>query len=339
MSYGSLAPTRSVYDVRRRRRRLFLLVVVAVLIGLLALAVRYRTEERRTTEYLGLAVQIADNEAGLAESMRQMLSDLGGLERQDLLNQIDSLGAQVSTDLQQLSAQDVTATVTELHGFLTVALTAWQEAITSMDDAVLLILDAEDDDPAGEAALAAVFESLRVGDIAYEGFLEARDALDASLVEEPIPTVNYVAVGTESLFDNEIIASRLRATLRLGGRHDISVTARTDPAPLGVQNGRPVVPASETFAVLAVVTNEGNLMEEGISVTMALEPSSGNSEPVTREQLILSLEAGQATTIEFGDLTLEPGELYDLQITASITNDADPLNNVFELVFFRNLEA
>lgn len=339
MSYGSLAPSRSMYDVRRRRRRMFLLVLAAVLIGLLALAVRYRTEERRTTEYLGLAVEIADNEAGLAESLRQMLTDLGGLERQDLLNQIDSLGAQVSTDLQELSAQEITGTVAEVHGFLTVALTSWQDAITSLDDAVLMILDSEDDERAGEAALAAVFERLRVGDTAYAGFLAARSELDSALVEEAIAEVGYVAAGSENLFDNEIIASRLRSTLKLGGRHDISVTARTDPAPLGEQRGRPVVPASETFAVLAVVTNEGNLLEESISVTMELGPSSGNSEPVTREQLILSLEAGQATTIEFGELTLEPGELYDLQITASITNDADPLNNVFELVFFRNLEA
>ena len=108
------------------------------------------------------------------------------------------------------------------------------------------------------------------------------------------------------------------------------------PQPLGTSNGRPVVPSSETFEVLAVITNEGNLTEEGILVTLELELVSGTADIVTREQLILTLAAGEATTIEFADLVLEPGGLYNLQITASIPQDETPLNNVFDLVFIRN---
>lgn len=339
MSYGSSrVPTRSTYDIRRRRRRMIVLAVVAIIIGLFALAVRYRTEERRTTEYLGLAIQIAENESGLSESLRQMLTDLGDLERQDLLNQIDSLGAQVSNDVQALSDQEVPAAVAKAHGFLSVALSSWQSAITSMDDAVLLILDTDEEGLSGEAALTNVFELLRVGDLAFDGFLESRLELEGDVSAEPIDDVDYVAPGTENLFDGPTIAERLRNTIKLDGRHDISVTARTDPTPLGEQNGRPVVPSSETYAVLAVITNEGNLREESISVTMSLERSSGGEGAVTREQLVLSLDPGQATTIEFSDLELVPGELYDLQVTASITQDADPFNNTFNLSFFRNQE-
>ena len=105
---------------------MFLFALIVIIVGLLVLAVRYRTEERRTSEYLGLAVQIAENESGLSESLRQMLTDLGDLERQDLLNQIDSLGAQVSNDVQALAAQPVPASVAEAHGFLTVALSSWR---------------------------------------------------------------------------------------------------------------------------------------------------------------------------------------------------------------------
>ncbi|NND04191.1 MAG: hypothetical protein HKN91_15535 [Acidimicrobiia bacterium] len=338
MSYGSPLPTRSTFDIRRRRRRMVAFVVLAAVIGLFALAVRYRTEERRTTEYLGLAIEIAENESGVAESLRQMLTGLGDLERQDLLNQIDSLGAQISNDVQALAAQEVPAAVAEAHGFLTVALTSWQDAITSMDDAVLLILDADEEGLSGEAALTIVFGQLRVGDLAYEGFLLARLELEGDLADEPIDNVDFVAVGTENLFDGATITERLRNTIRLDGRHDVSVTARTDPMPLGEQNGRPVVPSSETYSVLAVITNEGNLREEGISVTMSIQIASGAESAVTREQLVLSLDPGQATTIEFSDLQLVPGELYDLQVTASITQDADPFNNTFNLSFYRNQE-
>lgn len=315
---------------------MIVLVVIAVAVGLFALAVRYRTEERRTTEYLGLAIEIAENESGLAESLRQMLADLGDLERQDLLNQIDSLGAQVSNDVQALADQEVPAAVAEAHGFLTVALMSWQSAVTSMDDAVLLILDTDEVGLSGEAAMTNVFDLLRLGDVAYSGFLEAREALEGDLADEPIPRVAFVATGSENLFDGPTIAERLRNTIKLDGRHDVSVTARTDPMPLGVQNGRPVVPSADSYSVLAVITNEGNLREEGISVTMTLELSSGAEEGVTRQQLVLSLDPGQATTIEFTDLQLTAGALYDLQVTASITQDADPFNNTFNLSFFRN---
>jgi len=318
---------------------MIVLVLFGVAVGLIALAVRYRTEERRTTDYLALVTEIAQNQQGLAVSVTQLMTDLGGLDREDLLNQIDSLGAQVSTDVQALAAQDVPAAVSEAHGFMTVALRSWQGAITSMDEAMLLVLDSEEETRTGEVALTRVFEQLRVGDLAYVGFLEARSRIEADEASGTIAEVEYVSVGEDTLFNGEVIAGRLRNTRNLDGRHDISVTARTVPAPLGEQNGRPVVPDAETYSVLAVVTNEGNLPEERIFVTMELGLSAGDDSPIMREQLILLLEPGQATTIEFADLELQPGALYNLQLAASITQDADPLNNRFELVFFRNQDA
>ena len=318
---------------------MIVLVVLGIAVGLIALAVRYRTEERRTTDYLALVTEIAQNQEGLAVSVTNLMTDLGGLDREDLLNQIDALGAQVSTDVQALAAQDVPAAASEAHGFITVALRSWQGAITSMDEAMLLVLDNEDDTRSGEVALSRVFEQLRVGDLAYVGFLEARSRIEADEASGSIAAVEYVSVGEDTLFNGEVIAGRLRNTRNLDGRHDISVTARTVPAPLGEQNGRPVVPDAESYAVLAVVTNEGNLPEEGISVTMELGLSAGDDSPIMREQLILLLEPGQATTVEFADLELQPGELYNLQIAASIIQDADPLNYRFELVFFRNQDA
>lgn len=339
MSYPSLSPNRSSYDRRRRRRRLILAVVVAIVVSLIALAVQYRTEERRASDYLALATGIAENQAGVSVSLNTMLTDLGGLDRQDMLNQIDTLAVQATNDAQTLAAQEVPASVAEAHGFLTVALGSWRDALATLDDAVLMILDSPDDDPGGPVALAEVFERLRVGDLAYAGFIEARSRIEGATAAGSIPEFEFVDPQALNLFDGEAIATRLRATRRLGGRHDISVTARTVPDPLGSQNGRPVVPSSETFGVLAVVTNEGNLTEEGILVTLNLTKTSGDAETLSRDQLILTLEAGEATTIEFLDITLEPGGLYDLQITASITQDAEPENNVYELVFIRNDDA
>lgn len=336
MSYPSLAPHRRSYDSRRRRRRLIVTLVVGLALALIALAVRYRTEERRALDYMAVATEIAQSQASAADSLTQMLADLGALERQDIISRIESLGAQASSDVRLLAAQVVPASVAEANGYLSVALGAWRDSLTSLDAAVLLILDTEEDESEGDAALSDVFELLRVGDRAYLGFLEARSRIEGDLASSTIADVAYVAQGSENLFDGRRIANRLRATVKLGGRHDISVTARTIPEPLGTKNDRPVVPTSDNFSVVAVVTNEGNLAEEGIAVKMVLDAGSDAESLITRDQLVLSLAAGEATTVEFTDLTLIPGALYDLRITASIAEDADPLNNVFELAFYRN---
>ena len=335
MSYPSLAPHRRSYGSRRRRRRFTVTLVVVLAFSLIALAVRYRTEERRALDYMAVATEIAQSQAESADSLAQMFIDLGALERQDIISRIESLGAQASSDLQLLSDQVVPATVAEANGYLSVALGAWHESLTSLDAAVLLILDTEEDESEGNAALNSAFELLRVGDRAFTGFLEARSRIEGDLAAGTVAEVAYVASARENLFDGERIADRLRVTLKLGERHDISVTARTVPAPLGTRNDRPVVPTSDTFEVVAVITNMGNLAEEGIEVTMVLGAGSADTR-ITRQQLVLNLDPGEATTVEFTDLTLVPGALYDLRITASIAEDADPLNNVFQLAFYRN---
>lgn len=311
-------------------------LVVVLAVALIALAVRYRTEERRALDYMSVATDIAQSQAESADSLTQMLIDLGALERQDIISRIESLGEQVSSDAKLLEDQLVPASVAEANGYLAVALGAWRDSLTSLDETVLLILDTEEDESEGNAALKSVFDTLRVGDRAYLGFLEARARIEGEAAAGTIAAVAYVPQDKENLFDGEIIARRLRATLRFGERHDISVTARTVPDPLGTRNDRPVVPTSDTFAVLAVVTNQGNLPEDGIAVTLVLSAGPSPDDRVTREQLVLSLAAGEATTVEFSDLTLIPGALYDLRITASIAEDADPLNNVFQLAFYRN---
>jgi hypothetical protein len=311
-------------------------LVVVIAFGLIALAVRYRTEERRALDYMAAATEIAQSQAESADSLTQMLIDLGSLERQDIISRIDSLGEQASRDLQLLKDQVVPALVAEANGYLSVALGAWHESLTSLDAAVLLILDTEESEAEGDAALTTVFELLRVGDRAFAGFLEARSRIEGDVAEGAIAEVAYVPDDRENLFDGASIANRFRVTVRLEERHDVSVTARTVPDPLGTRNDRPVVPTSETFGVVAVITNQGNLTEEGIEVTMTLGAGSDAESRITRQQLVLSLDPGEATTVDFSDLTLVPGALYDLRITASIAEDADPLNNVFELAFYRN---
>ena len=336
MSYPSLAPHRRSYESRRRRRRMTVTLVGVLAVALVALAVRYRTEERRALDYMAVATEIAQNQAESADSLTQMLVDLGALERQDIMGRIDSLAVQAASDAELLAAQVVPPSVAEANGYLSVAVGSWHESLTSLEAAVLLILDTEEDESEGNSALTSVFELLRVGDRAFQGFLDARSRIEGDVAAGSIAEVAYVAPGKENLYDGERIADRLRATLKLGERHDVSVTARTVPDPLGTRNDRPVVPTSDTFTVLAVVTNRGNLTEEGIEVTMNLATGSSPETQITREQLVLSLAPGEATTVEFSDMTLIPGALYDLRVTASIAEDADPSNNVFELAFYRN---
>ncbi|MBT8213547.1 MAG: hypothetical protein KJN71_10420, partial [Acidimicrobiia bacterium] len=132
-----LAPSRE----RRRRRRIWLLLGLAVVVGVVALAVRFRTETRDTASYLTLAKEIADDEAQLAESLDVLLEDLATLDRPDLMRRIELLSSTASELRGSLDDVVITGTVAETHGFLVVASTSWRDALAGLDDGVVAVLE------------------------------------------------------------------------------------------------------------------------------------------------------------------------------------------------------
>jgi len=321
----------------RRRRGLVIIFVIAVVLAVVALAVRYRTEERIAGDYLAVAKDVSDGQALLAGRLEEVFAVIGDLERPELLQRLDLLAADSDALSVELAEAEVTASTSEANGFLVVATTSWTKGLGSVRASVVQILDEPEVDPRGDEILALAFNELRVGDSAYVGFLDAIAEMDPDEVTLEYPVFGYTAPPRDDAYNAVVVADRMRVILKLEVKHDVSVTATTEPEPLGENNGFPVVPDSEAFAVHAVVTNMGNLPEESILVQLFLDPRNQDESAVDIQSLVPFLEPGEAKTVTFEDLPVRAGSLYELRVSATITDeDTNPLDNVWELVFYRN---
>jgi hypothetical protein len=323
---------------QRRRRNLVLLSLLALVVIVVALAVQYRTERRETTDYLSLAQELADRELDMATSLTGLMTSIGDLERPDILVRLESLAAESAAVAAELDEAAVARPVAEASGLFSVAVAGWAEGIDALDEAFVAVLDGADDDPTGDVMLSSAFDDLRVGDAAYRRFLVAVDSIDAEVTRAEFPVVAFTAGDSEPLFDAVTIARRLRTIRKLDERHDVAVTAGLEPSPVTDPNGIRVVPFAADYAVVAVLTNEGNVAEEAIEVALRISPAGG-AEPVMRTRVVPFLDAGQATSLAFEAITLAPGEFYELLVTVSIAEDADADDNAFELPFLTNEAA
>ena len=311
--------------------------LIAVVLAAVALAVRYRTDERIAGDYLAVAKDVSDGQAVLAGRLEAVFVSISDIERPELLQRLDNLIEESTALSTDLGAAEVTASTSEANGYLTVAATSWTGGLSAVRESVVQILDEPDVAPKGATMLTAAFNELRVGDSAYSSFLTALDEMNPEVVTLDYPVFGYAAPPRDEIFDAVTVAGRMRVILKLEVNHDVAITAVTDPEPLGENNGFPVVPDSDTFAVQAVVTNTGNLSEESILVQLFLDPRNQDEPTVDIQTLVPFLEAGEAKTVVFEDLPVVAGSLYEMRVSATIEDeDGSSDDNVWELVFYRN---
>ena len=314
-----------------------IVLMIAVVLGAVALAVRYRTERRIAGDYLAVAKDVSDAEALLASRLEDVFNSISDLERPDLLQRLEALSDESEALVVQLGEAEATASTSEANGFLTVAATSWSRGLGAVNTAVLQILDEPETSRNGDEALALAFNELRLGDLAYGGFLSSVGEMDPDAVSLEYQVFGFTAPPRDEVYDAVIVANRMRVILKLDVKHDVAITGMTEPAPLGENNGFPVVPDSEAFGVQIVVTNNGNLPEEQILVQLFLDPRDQDEETLDIQSLVPFLEAGEAKTVFFEDLPTLAGSLYELRVTVTISEDeADLTNNVWEIVFYRN---
>ena len=334
MAYPSYAPIRQ----QRRRRWLLAILIALIIVAIVALAVTRRNEARGVADYLSVAHEVAASEAETAASLETMLLTITDVQRPEVMRSLEEMRVSSENDADTLAAAYVPPAAGEANGYLVAALGSWTKALGLLDDAIVLILD-EPAEAGGTDRLEEAFDLLRIGDLAYAQFLEAANGLDDSI---PVSDLDEVAFTSEERavdYDAQVVTLRLTSVYKLGELHDVSVTAITEPEPLGERDNIPVVPHSERFVVQAVVANQGNEPESQVSVNLELIPTGGGEDRVTVKQTVASLEPGQAKTLVFDTLELEPGGLYELVITTGVDKDDDPENDAWRMVFYRNENA
>ena len=336
MAYSDFGPPRR----SRRRRNVLVLIVVLLLIGVLVLAVRYRTERRQSIDYLATAQEVAAEHAEISDQLGTLLASLGEEERPTVLLRLESMAARSLELRREIDALVVTRPIAGVAGLMTVAVTSWDDGIASLDDAIVAILDAEEDDVSGDEALASAFELLSLGDRAYLGVLDGVLRLDQEIVPAEFPEVGYTTGEYRALYDADVIAARLRGSGGLSESRDITVVGATIPEPVseGI-GGIWTIPASETFSLQVTVSNTGNVVAEKISVLVTLRKQASNEDPTALSQVIPAIDPGESVTVPFENLDVEPGEVYTLTAGASFEDGPDETDdNVWDLVFERNAE-
>jgi hypothetical protein len=321
----------------RRRRWLVAVLVAAGVVVLLVIAMQYRTEARGVSDYIAVTEGAVELQAQAASDLESALLDLSSIDRPELLRRLDVMHTSVAEAMQSIEGISVPATAAEAHGYLMVATRSWEQALAGLLDAVVAVVD--DGGTEADDALQNALILLRVGDTAYAEFLTRVGDFDSAIASGDYAPVAFAPSDGPVRFEPTTLANRLTTTYRLGSQHNISVTAVTDPAPIGERNNVPIVPDSETFVVQAVVANEGNETEELISVVLDLIATDTADEPVTITQTVASLAPGEAKTCIFDGLVLQGGALYELVINASTAGDDTPDDNAWHMVFYRNETA
>jgi hypothetical protein len=87
------------------------------------------------------------------------------------------------------------------------------------------------------------------------------------------------------------------------------------------------------------VANQGNEPEQQVTVDLELISIGSTESRVAVKQTVANLAPGQAKTLVFDTLELEPGGLYELVVTTGVDKDDDPGNDSWRMVFFRNENA
>jgi len=320
----------------RRRRQVAIFLTVAVLIAVIALAVRYRTEERETADYLAVVGEIAGDELTLAQGFRELFDGIADLERPDIIDRLGSLGTESEELATRLDGVVVTRSMAELHGFMTVALRSWTDGLAALGGGVIEVMDQPDDASETPDGFISALDMLRIGDSAYTGVLAASGRLDSDIAVPQLPQVTYV--GGDDPLDVDNVVSKLRLRLSLSERRDVEVTANTAPEPTGDRAGMALMPFTPTFDVTAVVTNSGNVLQEEIEVTLRLERDGAEGEPFEERRIIAALDPATSVSVEFRSLDIAPSAVYTLDVSASITDDANTANNVWQIVFVTNAE-
>ena len=330
MAYSLSSPVRR----SRRRRWIAALLVAIALIAVLIVTIQYRTEARGVADYLAVTEGAVELQAQAASDMESAFLDLSGIDRPDLLRRLADMHASTAEAAMAIDDVAVPSSAAEAHGYLVVATRSWQQALDGFDDAIVAVVDGTDESAA--QALADALILLRVGDVAYAEFLARVGDFDSGIAQGNFASIAFVPTDGPVRFEPTAIENRLTSTYQLGSQHNISITAMTDPAPIGERNSVPIVPDSEQFVVQAVVANEGNETEELVSVTLDLIPTDTDLQSVTIVQTVAVLEPGEAKTCIFDGLVLHGGALYELVITASTADDIAPDDNAWRMVFYRN---
>ena len=335
MAYRAYQPDRR----KRRRRWLLIVLTLVIVVAGIAFLVSRQTEQRGTADFFAAADEAAALSTSAADLFQDTLADVGPLlTRQELTRRLADMSA-TAAQARDLLEIEVPSSIAVPFGYLSTGLSSWATGTAEAERVILGIMDAEIITDATQQ-LQASFDLLRVGDTAYELFVEAVDALPEDVERPEFDSITYIDPdpADPTLYDAQNLVLTMQSAYDLAPRRDVGVVGMVDPAPTGDRGGIPVVPFSEAIGINAIVTNHGN--EPAESVAVELEVLNVDTvESFTIQMSASDLASGASTTVPFGDLAIVPGGLYQATVSVTIDGDNRPDNDTWSMTFIWNAES
>ncbi len=322
----------------KRRRWLTIALSLVVIVVLIALVVSRQTDQRETAEFLGAAEAASALNDEASQTFGETIASIGFITRQDLTRRLESV-TEKATEADELLDVGAPSVIGVSYGTMRTASASWAEGAKETFRVVLGIMDGEIVDTA-VPELQRALDQLSVGDVAYEQFLSSLVTVAQETEIPDFPMVRYIGEDPSDplRYSATNLVVRIRTAYSLSPRRDVSVTGMTDPEAVGDRGGIPLVPLSESIAVTALITNEGNEDEATVGVVLDLL-NVDTGEIISRPDVVIDLVAGASTTVRFENLEIEPGGLYQAKVTVTISDDIDLENDVWDLTFIWNAES
>jgi hypothetical protein len=334
MTYRSYRPDRRL----KGRRWLMILVTIVAMIAAVAFLVTRQTEERGTVEFFAAVDEAAMLHAEASAELESSLAAIGVVPRQDLMNRLARI-TETALTADALLDIEVPNAVATSHGAVSTASASWTAGVVEIESAITSIMDDTISD-ANSAQMQNAIDLLRVGDVAYSLFLDSLEGpyegVDISMLE----TVVYINPDAQNplLYDPLTLTIRIGISYDLAPHHNVAVTGQLEPEPVGDRVGIPLVPFSEFIDLTAIVSNTGNDVESTVAVELEVLDADTDSR-VALSQTIADLPGGGSSSVTFADLDIEPGRLYQLKLTVTISEDSRPDDDIWKITFIRNGES
>jgi hypothetical protein len=327
---------------RRSKSRRWLLIALSltVVVVLIVLLASRQTDQRGTVEFFGATAEATVLQDSAAQTFSQALASIGVVSRQDLTRRLDTVVEKTGEAEGLVTAvENVPSDVGSAYGTMLTASTSWTTGAEEIDRVVVGIMDGEIVETA-VPELQHALELLGVGDTAYELYLNSVEGMVETVEVATFPSIRFVDPNPDdpARFNATNLVLRIQASYGLAPHHDVSISGSMDPGAVGDRDGIPVVAFSESISIIALVTNEGNEPESGVDVSLnVINVDTGDV--VSRSEVVPQLDVGTSTTISFDVIEVEPGGLYQANLTARINGDIAPTNNDWTMTFIWNAES
>lgn len=311
------------------------LVVAAVTV---AAVVSAAGEETRTElEYLESIRTHAEKLAPRGNSIADVMSRLDEIERDEFTTVFDSMEAELEEARSFVSEEPPTDSLIPVWALYRQAVSAWHEGVRGLSEAILQAAD-DLEDVTVTNSTADALGSLCVGDALFQ---DLKAEFQREEIPKPVsPPMDVVLCPTEAGLVSQsasYVNTVRRSTAQLGLRPGLRVSqVVSDPSwDINVED-QAVVPATETIAFSAVITNTGNVASKPESVTMEF---TGGEEPIVATAAVPPLEPRGQTTIQFDPLEVVPDTLYEVLVKLELSNpDSDMTDNEKRVQFTVNTE-